>query len=154
METFGERDVLWVEVILIAGHVAGYASSHFPRRVGKPVPDRFAFAVFVPGAFVLIGRCRDAPKETFRKSRFLDEGFRHRSGCLTDGDWVGGITTPGIECNPRGCGQRTSCELTTIHHKLLLAERVSEKRASPMTIAHLSDAASRRGRGEFRAKYT
>src|SRR6202034_3281507 len=126
MEALGECDVLWVEVILIAGDVACHAASHFPGRMGKPVPDRFALAIFVPGALVLIGRSCNAPEEALRESRLVDQRFRHRPGGLICGDWVGGITTPGVECNARGCGQRTSCELPTVHQRLLVAARRAE----------------------------
>src|ERR1700730_1661429 len=53
-------------MIRVASHVACGRAFHSPGRMGKAVPDRFAFAVLVPASFDLIsGRCR--PKDKFRR---------------------------------------------------------------------------------------
>lgn len=52
VQLFRQSDVLLIEVVLIAGDVARYSSSHFAGSMGEPVPDRFAFSIYVPCAFI------------------------------------------------------------------------------------------------------
>src|SRR6266478_5704484 len=63
-----ELDVFFEAAIGITGDVAGFASLHAAYGVGETIPDGFAFAVLVPGAFYLIGGGSHAPEE------FLGEG--------------------------------------------------------------------------------
>jgi hypothetical protein len=72
---------------MVAGDVGVGAVLDFAGRVGKPVPDRFAFAVFIPRAFDLIGGGGCAPVETFGESNCLRGGVqsarqkRRNGGC-------------------------------------------------------------------------
>jgi len=54
-------------MVVVERDVAGIAAVNLAGRVGEAVPDRLAFAVFVPRAFDLIGRCRRAPEKVLRK---------------------------------------------------------------------------------------
>src|SRR2546430_15812314 len=51
----------------IAGDVAGGGALHFAGSVGEAVPNGFAFAVFGPGAFDLIGGGCGAPNKLLGK---------------------------------------------------------------------------------------
>lgn len=53
METFCYRDVLRIEMVLIAGDVRCRAALYFADCVGEPIPDRLTFSVFIPRAFDL-----------------------------------------------------------------------------------------------------
>ena len=68
-ELFHQGDVFTVAVINIAGNIAGIAEANVPGGgvVAEIVPDARALAVFVPGAFALIGGAGNAPEEVFRK---------------------------------------------------------------------------------------
>ena len=50
-------------VIVVASHVARFAGEYLPLRMGKPIPDTFAFAIGIPGAFNLIRCRRRAPQK-------------------------------------------------------------------------------------------
>src|ERR1700683_731251 len=63
-----QRDVVSVSMIEIACDVAGIARLDHAGGVRKAVPDRLALAVFVPGAFDLIGSASGAPQKIFWKS--------------------------------------------------------------------------------------
>ena len=69
VQAFGQCDVLRIEVVLIAGNVAGHAAPYFPGRMRESVPYRFALAVLVPRAFDLVGGRGGAPKKAFGKTR-------------------------------------------------------------------------------------
>jgi len=74
-------------MVVIAGDVGVGAVFYSAVRVGKAVPDRFAFAVFIPGAFDLVGGGGCAPVETFGKSNCRRGGVqsarqkRRNGGC-------------------------------------------------------------------------
>ena len=51
----------------IAGNVAGGGALHFAWSVGEAVPNRFAFAVFGPGALDLIGGGGSTPNKLLGK---------------------------------------------------------------------------------------
>src|SRR5688572_11434934 len=64
-------------MIVIVGVVGVAAILDLARRMSKSVPDRTAAAVFVDGAFDLIGRGGGAPDEILRKRiRGLSLGCR------------------------------------------------------------------------------
>ena len=48
---------------MIAGNVARGVVFDLSGRVAEAIPNRFAFAVLVPGAFDLVGRGRRAPEK-------------------------------------------------------------------------------------------
>ena len=50
-----QGDVVGPAVIVVAGDVAVGAVDDLAGRVGKAIPDGFALAVFLPGAFDLVG---------------------------------------------------------------------------------------------------
>ncbi len=77
-------------MVLIAGNVASDAAADFARCVGEAVPDGFAFAVLVPGAFDLVGGRGYAPDEAFGKSGFFDLRFGYGAGDLICG-WRSGV---------------------------------------------------------------
>lgn len=58
-----------IEVVKIAGYIAGITIVDIARRTAKAVPYAFTFAVLVPGAFRLVRRGRSAPHKTFRESQ-------------------------------------------------------------------------------------
>ena len=64
-----QADVFLVAMVVIVGAVGVAAVLDLARRVRESVPDRTAAAVFVDGAFDLIGRRGGAPDEIFRKRR-------------------------------------------------------------------------------------
>jgi hypothetical protein len=83
-----ERDVFAVAMVVIAGDVGVGAVLDAAASVGKTIPDGFTLAVFVPGAFDLIGGSRCAPVEAVRKrdrrgrDAFRSAGKQRRcSGC-------------------------------------------------------------------------
>src|SRR5580700_814921 len=77
VKTFGQCNVLQIQVVLIAGNVPCHAASYFPRCMSESVPYRFALAVLIPCAFHLVGGRGVAPKKTFRKTRLLYKRIRH-----------------------------------------------------------------------------
>jgi hypothetical protein len=85
IEALGECEVLGVEMVLIAGDVPCGSTFYFAGSVGEPVPNRFAFAVFVPCAFDLVGGGGRPPEEAFGKTRLLNSGGRDRAGNLGSG---------------------------------------------------------------------
>ena len=54
-------------MIVIAGHVAGVEVLNLAGSVGKAVPNGFAFAIFVPRTFNLVGGGCRTPPEIFRE---------------------------------------------------------------------------------------
>ena len=54
---------------MIAGNIAGRATSYFADCVCKAIPDGFALAVFIPRALNLIGSRGKSPQEPVRKTR-------------------------------------------------------------------------------------
>src|ERR1700683_2036054 len=103
-------------MIRVARYVAGAAVLDFSGSMREAIPDRFAFAVFVPRAFDLISGGRCAPEEILREG---DAGRSIEPWVV--GTW-GGRGTPyprrirrhaaGREqaggqrgCNPRGDGR-------------------------------------------------
>ncbi len=75
-----DRDVLRIEMILIAGDVAGCSAFYFAYRVREAVPDGLAFAVLVPCAFNLIRSGGHAPEKSIGK---LDAALC--GGCVGSG---------------------------------------------------------------------
>ena len=67
IELLHDGDVLFVTVIGVAGYVARVATFYFADRVREAVPNGFAFAIFVPRAFNLIGGGGCAPEKTLWK---------------------------------------------------------------------------------------
>ena len=63
-----QADVFLVAVVMFVGAVAGGAVLDLAGRVRKGVPDRAAAAVFIDGAFDLIGRGGGAPHKIFREA--------------------------------------------------------------------------------------
>jgi Protein of unknown function (DUF5818) len=77
----------------------------------EPVPNRFAFAVFVPSTLHLVGSGGCAPEKTIRKTRPLDTGRRDGARNL-----IGSSNTcmaPDKCCTCRSQG--ASKELATVH---------------------------------------
>src|SRR5580658_7732697 len=72
VEAFQQGNVLLVEVVVIAGDVAGVAAFDVAGSMRIAIPDGFAFAVFVPSAFDLIGGRRHAPEKVFGKTGRFD----------------------------------------------------------------------------------
>src|SRR5262249_10265406 len=64
-----DSDIFLVAVVVVAGDVAVVSVLDLAGRVRKTVPDRLAFAVFVPGAFNLVRRGSRTPPEAPRKLR-------------------------------------------------------------------------------------
>ena len=62
-----QRDIVPVQVVAVASHVAGVLVADLSGSVGEPVPDRFAFPVRGPAAFDLVSRSRGAPQKAVRK---------------------------------------------------------------------------------------
>jgi hypothetical protein len=62
-----ERDVFSIAVVVVASDIAVGAVFDFAGRASETVPDGFAFAVFVPRTFDLVGGGRNAPVKTFGK---------------------------------------------------------------------------------------
>ncbi len=60
-----QRHVFATAMIGVAGYVAGVAILDFAGSMGEAVPDGFAFAVFFPRAFDLVGGGGCAPEETW-----------------------------------------------------------------------------------------
>src|SRR5512132_4230284 len=58
-------------MMVIVGYVARVAILYFSGCVRKTIPCRFALAMFVPGAFDLVGGGRCAPQEILRKRDFV-----------------------------------------------------------------------------------
>ena len=56
-------DVFLEAMVMIAGDVAGVALKDLAVFMGKVAPDVAALAVFIGGAFDLVGRSRSAPDE-------------------------------------------------------------------------------------------
>src|SRR5215469_381209 len=54
-------------MIEVAGDVAVLTTPDLAGGVRKTVPDRFSFAIFIPGAFDLIRRTSRAPQKSFWK---------------------------------------------------------------------------------------
>src|SRR5215469_15969423 len=82
IETPGQGEVLRVEVVLITGDIARGASLHLAGRMCKAVPDGFALAIFLPGAFHLVGCSGSTPQETVRKLCILSLGPGNRAGYI------------------------------------------------------------------------
>src|ERR1700733_6119493 len=139
IELFGECDVLRVEMILVSCIIAGHPTPHLTRCVGESIPDRFALAVLVPCAFVLIRGCGHTPKESFRKTCL----FHYRIG---DGTRVWGnrgalrrsVATTLRKRSTCNSGQGPGSELTTVHFLLLFSFSLVWKGVSRPTIAHRS----------------
>src|SRR5215472_1358898 len=72
VQGFGQCDVLRVKMILIARDIAVHATPDLARCMREPVPDRFAFAVFVPRTFHLIGSRGCAPEEIVGEMGFFN----------------------------------------------------------------------------------
>jgi len=53
---------------MVVRYVTSVAALDVSRRVGEAVPDRLALAVFVPGAFDLIGGRRGSPEKAIREA--------------------------------------------------------------------------------------
>ena len=79
-----QRDVVAVAMVAVAGHIAGVAVLDVAGSVAEPVPDGLALAIFLPGAFDLVGGGGGAPQKARRES----------TGGMNGGAGVGG----------RGCG--------------------------------------------------
>src|SRR5258708_36265076 len=79
----------------IASDVAGGSALYFARSVREAVPDGFAFAIFAPGAFNLIGGGGGAPDKfvgklegrelRLRFEQFADEAMTGRHDCKRGG---------------------------------------------------------------------
>jgi hypothetical protein len=54
-------------MVMVAGDIGVGAVFDFAGSVGEAVPDGFAFAVFLPGAFDLVGGGGGAPVEIVGK---------------------------------------------------------------------------------------
>jgi len=67
-ELLQEVEILVEVVVVVGGDVPGVTVQDGPRLVRERVPDRWAAAVGVYGAFDLIGGCSYASEETVGKS--------------------------------------------------------------------------------------
>jgi hypothetical protein len=65
-----QADVFFPEPVMVIGDVAGVVVPDFAGCVCKAIPDGFAFAVFIPGAFDLVGGGCRAPQEIVWKDDF------------------------------------------------------------------------------------
>jgi hypothetical protein len=129
IEAPGERDVLRVEVVLVAGDVAGDAAADLAGGVGEAVPDGFALAVLVPCALVLVGGCGGAPEEAFRETGSFDEGVGDGAGDLAGGEQRSGEPRAARERGTGSGGEGTGCELATIIGFLSNARRSASTRS-------------------------
>ena len=66
-------------------HVAGVTVVGLAGRVGEGVPDGGAAAVFVDGAFYLVGGSGGAPEESLREAA-LGRNWGSSLGCGIDGE--------------------------------------------------------------------
>jgi hypothetical protein len=121
---FHEGDVLLVEMVVIVGDVAGVAVVGLAGSVGEGVPDGGTAAVFVDGAFDLIGSGGGAPEEVFGEG-VGEGGFsaHGRGGCCFGGEC-------GEDSGCEGCGAEEASEFTSrqpIEHGGSLRGKVSRK---------------------------
>ena len=79
--------------IAVAGDVAVVAATDLAWRVRETIPDRFALAIDIPGAFDLIGRRRGAPDEIIREP--LQDPFDFRLSASSR-SWVTGCPAPTV----------------------------------------------------------
>src|ERR1700739_4137586 len=101
IEPFGERDVLWVKVVLVAGNVAGHTSASPSRCVCESIPDRLTFTILVPCTFILIRGGGDTPKESFGETGLLNHGVGNGAG-----GWGSGALH---RCVAAALGKRSTC---------------------------------------------
>jgi hypothetical protein len=78
-------NVFLVAVIMVVRYVTSVAALDVSRRVGEAVPDRLALAVFVPGAFDLVGDRRGSPEKAIREAASRGRGdFARLSANFSD----------------------------------------------------------------------
>ena len=121
VELLGQSDILREPVVLIAGHIARHTTPYPSGCVSKAVPDRFALAVFVPRAFVLVRGRGDTPKKSFRESGLLDNCFRDGARRRCGNSALRPCVIAALrERSTRNSSQGTGSKMTTVHRDLHL----------------------------------
>ena len=110
MKTFGQRQILRVEMILIAGDISCGPALNLADGMREPVPDGLALPVFVPCALDLIGGGGGSPKKPVWKAGRLRLGRRNSPGGLICTSDVGIVS----EKRSTGYRQGTGTKLPTI----------------------------------------
>ena len=103
-EVAHERDVLRIAVVEVVGDVAGIAVGGLAGGVREGVPDGGAAAVFVDGAFDLIGGGGGAPEEAFGRRR---GSWRGVAGVVRRGCWTGRVAAVALRPRRRAKERRS-----------------------------------------------
>src|SRR5215470_11872525 len=105
-------------MIGIAGDVASVAAFYFANGVRKAIPDGFALAVFVPGAFDLIRSRGGTPEKVFRKLKWSERRWGSEEFAeKTMARRVDGKTSGGAKGSAKEIAPRKRAKLPNVHSK-------------------------------------